>query len=133
MKKIILNRYTLLIFLLLLFIFISALSYATEVSAHLQESVFRLHVIANSDADFDQNLKYIVRDKVIEYMQTICKEDFSKQDYTKLAEDNIDNIKQVALNTVLENGYDYDINVSIGTFEFPTKTYGDVSLPTRIL
>lgn len=129
MKKIFLNRYTLLIFLLILFIFISALSYATEVSAHLQESVFRLHVIANSDEDFDQNLKYMVRDKVIEYMQTICEEDFSKQDYIKLAENNIDNIKQVALNTVLENGYDYDINVSIGSFEFPTKTYGDVSFP----
>lgn len=133
MKKIILNRYTLLIFLLLLFIFVSALSYATEVSAHLADSVFRLHVIANSDEDFDQNLKYMVRDKVIEYMQTICKEDFSKQDYIKLAENNIDNIKQVALNTVLENGYDYNINVSIGNFEFPTKTYGDVSFPARIL
>lgn len=133
MKKVLFNRYTLLIFLLLLFIFVSALSYATEVSAHLQKSVFRLHVIANSDEDFDQNLKYKVRDKVIEYMKTFCKEDFSKQDYINLAENNIDNIKQVALNTVLENGYNYDINVSIGSFEFPTKTYGDVSFPARIL
>lgn len=133
MKKFIFNRYTLLIFLLLLFIFISALSYATKVSAHLQKSVFRLHVIANSDEDFDQNLKYIVRDKVIEYMETLCENGFSKQDYIKIAEDNIDGIKQVALNTVLENGYYYDVNVSIGSFEFPTKTYGDVSFPARFL
>lgn len=133
MKKFIFNRYTLLIFLLLLFIFISALSYATKVSAHLQKSVFRLHVIANSDEDFDQNLKYIVRDKVIEYMETLCENGISKQDYIKIAEDNIDGIKQVALNTVLENGYYYDVNVSIGSFEFPTKTYGDVSFPARFL
>lgn len=129
MKKIIFNRYTLLIFLLLLFIFVSALSYATTVSADLADSVFRLHVIANSDADFDQDLKYIVRDKVIEYMKALCEEEDSKQDYIKIAKDNIDNIKSVAQNTILENGFNYDVNVSIGNFEFPTKIYGDVSFP----
>ena len=132
MKKFLLNRFTLIIFLLLLFIFTSALSYATKVSAHLQESVFRLHVIANSDSDSDQNLKYIVRDKVIEYMKTVCKEGISKDDYIKIAQDNLDNIKKVAQDTVIQNGYDYDIKVSIGEFEFPTKTYGDVSFPAGL-
>lgn len=133
MKKIILNRFTLIIFLLLLFIFVSALSYATKVSAHLADSVFRLHVIANSDTDFDQNLKYIVRDNVINYMKTVCSDGISKQDYIQIAKDNLDNIKKVAQDTVIENGYDYNINVVIGNFEFPTKTYGDVSFPARIL
>ncbi len=133
MKKIIFNRFTLIIFLLLLFIFVSAISYATNVSADLANSVFRLHVIANSDTDFDQNLKYIVRDKVIEYMQTLCEKGISKQDYIEIAQNNIDNIKKVAQDTILENGYTYNVNVSIGNFEFPTKTYGDVSLPARLL
>ncbi len=129
MKKFLLNRFTLVIFLLLLFIFISALSYATEVSTNLADSVFRLHVIANSDSDSDQNLKYIVRDKIIEYMKTICENSISKNDYIKIAQDNLENIKKVAQDTVIQNGYNYNINVSIGNFEFPTKTYGDVSFP----
>lgn len=129
MKKLIFNRFTLIIFLLLLFIFISALSYATNVSAHLADSVFRLHVIANSDADFDQDLKYKVRDKIIEYMETICLDNSSKEDYINIAKNNIDNIKAIAKETILENGFNYDVNVSIGNFEFPTKTYGDVSFP----
>lgn len=129
MKKFILNRFTLVIFLLILFIFVSALSYATNVSANLADSVFRLHVIANSDTDADQNLKYIVRDKVIEYMETICEDGLTKEDYIKLASNNLENIKKVAQDTILENGYNYEINVSIGNFEFPTKTYGDVSFP----
>lgn len=132
MKKFIFNRYVLVTFLLLLFIFISSISYATNVSKHLQDSVFRLHVIANSDEDFDQNLKYKVRDNVIEYMKGICNEGATKEDYIKLAKDNLETIKQIAKNTVLENGYNYDINVSIGDFEFPTKSYGDVSLPAGI-
>lgn len=129
MKKFLLNRFTLIIFLLLLFIFISALSYATEVSADLADSVFRLHVIANSDSDSDQNLKYIVRDKIIEYMKTICEDGISKDDYIKIAQDNLENIKKVAQDTVIQNGYNYNIKVSVGNFEFPTKTYGDVSFP----
>lgn len=133
MKKFLFNRFTLIIFLLLLFIFVSALSYATNVSAHIADSVFRLHVIANSDSDEDQNLKYIVRDKVIEYMKTICDDGISKEDYINIAQNNLGNIKKVAQDTVLENGYNYGVNVSIGNFEFPTKTYGDVSFPARIL
>lgn len=129
MKKFLFNRFTLLILLLLLFIFVSALSYATNVSAHLASGVFRLHVIANSDADFDQNLKYIVRDNVIEYMKTICDEGISRQDYINIAYNNIDNIKKVAQDTIFNNGYNYTVNVSIGNFKFPTKTYGDVTFP----
>ncbi len=129
MKKFIFNRFTLVILLLLLFIFISALSYATNVSAHLADSVFRLHVIANSDEDFDQNLKYKVRDKVIEYMQTLCQDGTSKEDYINIAKNNLYEIKEVAKNTIIENGFNYDVNVYVGNFEFPTKTYGDVSFP----
>lgn len=129
MKKFIFNRFTLVIFLLILFIFICALSYSTNVSAHLADSVFRLHVIANSDTDFDQNLKYTVRDKVLAYMETICEGELSKEDYIKIAYNNLENIQEIAQKTVLENGYNYEVNVSIGNFEFPTKTYGDVSFP----
>ena len=28
-----------------------------------------------------------------------------------------------------KNGYGYPVNIDIGNFEFPTKTYGDISLP----
>ena len=31
--------------------------------------------------------------------------------------------------TIIENGYDYNVEVEIGNFSFPTKTYGDISLP----
>ena len=65
--------------LLFIYIFISAFSYASNVSNDLQNSVFRLHVIANSDSKEDQNLKYIVRDKIIEYMKTICQNCTSKE------------------------------------------------------
>lgn len=41
----------------------------------------------------------------------------------------MENIKKVAQDTVIQSGYNYNVNISIGNFEFPTKTYGDVSFP----
>ena len=68
-----LKKGIILFFLLLLFISISAFSYVNAVSANLSESVFRLHVLANSDSVDDQNLKYKVRDKLIETMNDLSK------------------------------------------------------------
>ena len=61
-----------LLFLLFLYISISAISYVNAVSSNIESSVFRLHVIANSDSKEDQDLKYKVRDSLIEYMNSIC-------------------------------------------------------------
>ena len=66
----VLKRLLLIINLLAIFIVVSALSYVSAVSENISNSVFRLHVIANSDSDEDQHLKYTVRDNLINYMNT---------------------------------------------------------------
>lgn len=123
------SRLLLLIFLLTLFIFFSAYSYVAAVSSDISDSVFRLHVIANSDSQEDQNLKYKVRDALLEYMNTLCSSEFSKEEAMNIAENHIDDFSNIAQDIVTQNGYDYPINVSIGKYNFPTKEYGDVSLP----
>ena len=54
--------------LILLYTLISAISYSNAVSSNLSENIFRLHVIAASNSEEDQNLKYIVRDEILKYM-----------------------------------------------------------------
>lgn len=120
----------LLLFLLFLYITISAFSYVNAVSDDLASSVFRLHVIANSDSKEDQDLKYIVRDNVLSYMNEICKDAKSKTKAIDIATKHQDEFKKIALDTICENGFDYDVDVEIGNFSFPTKTYGDISLPS---
>lgn len=120
------------LFLLLLFLYItiSAFSYVNAVSSDLANSVFRLHVIANSDTKEDQDLKYLVRDNVLSYMNEICKDAKSKQEAIDIATKHQDKFKEIALNTIYENGFDYDVSIEIGNFSFPTKTYGDITLPS---
>lgn len=118
-----------LIFLLMLYTFICALSYVQAVSSNISSNVFRLHVIANSDNNEDQNLKYLVRDSLLEYMKEISNGISTKEEAISLVNDNLDKFKEIALNTIRENGFYYDVNISVGNFYFPTKYYGDISLP----
>lgn len=116
-------------FLLFLYTTICAFSYAQTVSTDISNSVFRLHVIANSDSKEDQDLKYKVRDSLINYMNSICSNCENKQDAINLVTEHKEDFKQIALDTIKANGYSYDVNISIGNFSFPTKDYGDISLP----
>lgn len=123
------KRLTLIIFLLSAFIIVSAVSYVSAVSNNISNSVFRLHVIANSDSDEDQKLKYIVRDNLIQYMNTLTKNITSKEDAIKIAKEHEQDFYNIAVKTIKDNGYDYDVKIEIGNSYFPTKYYGDISLP----
>ncbi len=116
-------------FLLFLYSSICAISYAQNISSDIADSVFRLHVIANSDSKEDQDLKYIVRDSLLAYMNSICKDCKSKQEAISIVEKNKNKFEDIATNTIRENGYSYSVKINIGHFEFPTKNYGDISLP----
>lgn len=123
------KRFIIITFLLALYVFISALSYTRAVCSDIQDSVFRLHVIANSDSDEDQKLKYIVRDSVINYINEISSHASSKEDVMKIAQDNISEIETIAKQTIIEHGYNYNVTVNIGNFFFPSKKYGDITFP----
>ena len=117
-------------FLLFIYTSICAFSYAEYISTDISNSVFRLHVLANSDSKEDQDLKYKVRDSLLNYMNSICSNCSNKEEAINLVEQNQKIFKQIALDTIHNEGYNYDVNINIGNFEFPTKTYGDISLPT---
>ena len=116
---------------ILVFIYIALLSfnYSKAISSNLSDSVFRLHIIANSDSSADQELKLKVRDKIIEYINTLTSNSSDKKDVISIVNNHLDSFKEIALNTIKENGYNYDVNIEIGNFNFPTKTYGDISFP----
>lgn len=115
--------------LLFLYVFISAQSYVTAVSTNLSDAVFRLHVIANSDTDEDQALKLKVRDSLLEYMNEICSNCSTKAEAISIAIDHKDEFQKIAEQTITDNSYNYPVKINIDNFYFPTKNYGDISLP----
>ena len=119
-----------LLFLFTFYIFINAFLYVNQVSSNLQQSVFRLHVIANSNSYEDQNLKYIIRDNLISYMNSICSESSSKEETIEIVSNHISDFTDIANKTIKDNGFDYNAIIEIGNFKFPSKTYGDISFPS---
>lgn len=119
----------LLLILLALYVFICANNYVQAVSSDISNNVFRLHVIANSDSNEDQALKYKVRDELLNYMNLLCEDINSKEEAILLVQNHKEEFKNIALKVIHDEGFDYSVNINIRNFKFPTKTYGDISLP----
>lgn len=95
---------------------------------NIRNSVLRLHVIANSDSNEDQNLKLQVRDAVLEYCDFLSSAQ-NKKDAEETARKHKKEIENVASSVIKENGYEYSVKVEIGKSIFPTKTYENITLP----
>ena len=118
-----------LIILIFIYIFLLSINYTQAVSLNLSDSVFRLHIIANSDSSDDQNLKLKVRDNIIDYMNTLTENTSNKDEVISIASNHLNTFKEIALNTIKDNGYNYNVNIEIGNFYFPTKSYSNISFP----
>ena len=132
MKKLIINKLKficIITFLLFIYISISAISYAQNISSDISNSVFRLHVLANSDSKEDQELKLKVRDALLKYMNSICSNCNSKESAISIVTKNKEIFEKIANKTIQDEGYTYTVKVNIGSYNFPTKHYGDISLP----
>lgn len=127
MKKI--KYFCILSILLFSFVFITISSYAISVSTDLSNNFFRLHILANSDSEEDQALKLKVRDNIIEYMETLTYDGLSKEEVVTLTQNHLDDFKKIAEETIKKEGFDYKVSFKIDNFYFPTKVYGNISLP----
>lgn len=125
MKKI-LTSFTLFI-LFVVFLFCITNNYTNAVSSNLSNNFFRLHILANSDSKSDQELKLKVRDNIIKYMNN---QNFkTKAEASNYVQNNLSKFYEIAEQTIFDNGYNYSVNIQIGNFYFPTKNYGNISLP----
>jgi len=124
-----LKRFLIIFLLFIVYIMIYVFSYSNAIREDISNNVFRLHVIANSNSNEDQNLKYLVRDELIKYMDALCKNVSSKEEAIKIAKENKDEFYNIAQKVIYDNGFNYDVNIDIGNFSFPTKSYGDIALP----
>lgn len=96
---------------------------------NIKDSVLRLHVIANSDSVFDQNLKLKVRDAVIESGALMFSDCSDNETAAKLAEEQKAYLKETAEEVIEAAEKDYDVSLEIGEEYYPTRTYENATLP----
>jgi len=108
-------------------VLLSVLSFE-KAGDNVKNAVLRLHVIANSDTAEDQVLKLQVRDALLKESSAFAAAG-TKQQAEKNVRTQLRALRRTAARVIAKRGYDYDVAVSLEHSRFPTRTYGDVTLP----
>ncbi len=125
--------------LLLLILLISAgvLNHAIRIYAANQqnlqegiaENIIRFHVIANSDSDKDQQLKYQVKDALVQALYPYLKDAKDIEEAQNIITEKLPLIHEVAKGVIEDRGYSYPVRAALSDCYFPMKVYGDYTFP----
>ncbi len=95
----------------------------------LRENILRLHIIANSDSEADQELKLKIRDAILSETGDCFLGVGELEKAEQLALSHIDDFTNIANRVIRENGFDYSAEVYIDDCFFETRHYDTFSLP----
>lgn len=114
---------------LLFALMISAVTAFAADCATLRGQVVRLHILANSDQAFDQQIKLEVRDALLERFGSRLGGSMDKDDARQKARTLLPQIESCAKEVIQKNGYSYEVSAQVVKMYFETRTYGPVTLP----
>ena len=88
----------------------------------------RIHVRANSNETVDQNVKYLIKDDIVEFLTPIVAKCESKEEAISSLKEAKTQIEGVANKVLSERGFDYKAKVSVKNEYFPTRVYDGLTL-----
>lgn len=97
--------------------------------ADIREEVLRLHVIANSDSEIDQQMKLAVRDAVLTTGAEVFDGSVTANEAAEKITPQITKLTAAAKEVIASYGYDYTVTIQITEDYFDTRTYETVTLP----
>ncbi len=113
------------IFGILMTIYINTDKEMNDISGKL----IRLHIVANSDSPEDQALKLKVRDEVIKNISPRLETLKDIEEVRTVINENLPYIETIAQGIVDTQGMAYKVNAVLENHNFPTKIYGNLTLP----
>ena len=99
---------------------------------YLTEHVIRLHVVANSDSQEDQQLKLQVRDGVTAFLADQADPNMTAQQAAQWLEGLLPQLQKVAQSSAATAGWTGRVAVSFNREAFPTREYETFSLPAGV-
>ncbi len=92
----------------------------------------RIHIRADSNSAEDQNVKYVVKNAVVEYLAPFLTEATSKTAAMKIVNKQLRGIKTVCDSVLRENGKNYVATVKLCEEQFPDRCYNGVTLEAGV-
>lgn len=121
------------IFLLSIIISVTAVFICLQkptVSQTQTSQYLRIHIRADSNETGAQAVKYQVRDAVVQYLTPIVANCQTKEQATSQISQRLLSIQAVANSVLQAQNISYSAQASVKTESFPTRVYGEYTLPS---
>lgn len=96
---------------------------------NIRGDVLRLHILANSDSDDDQQLKLCVRDRILEETGDLFLSAVTYEEAVAITDSLLPEIINIAEDEIEKQGYSYDVKAQLGYAFFDTRHYDEYTLP----
>ncbi len=110
---------------------LNTLAFAKECE-NIRSDVLRLHVVADSDSDFDQQLKLKVRDAVLEKGEELFDGSVTADTAQAAITPEIDELESTAIQVLRENGCENSVEITVSDEYFNTRCYEDFTMPAGV-
>ncbi len=109
--------------------FIDSFSEFSASCENIREKVLRLHIIANSDSAYDQEIKLKIRDRILKESENLFYTDESVLSAKEKALENLEYIERIANNELIKNGLEPNAKAEFSNMFFNTRVYDNYTLP----
>lgn len=92
-------------------------------------NVVRIHIRANSNSECDQEVKLLVRDKVINFITPKIANCSNSEEVKEVLSNNLTQLESLSNQVLSANGYDYTSNAEIRNEYFPSRDYDGEVFP----
>ena len=109
-----------------------SITYFSSVSGEIRENVVRLHILADSNSEIDQNVKLKVRDALLEKNTQLLSDKVTPKNATEYFKNSKDELEQCANEVLKENGLNYKATITLSKEYYTTRVYEDLTFPAGV-
>ncbi len=113
-------------------LFTCSLDSAIDTSESIAEKVFRLHIIANSDTQIDQNVKLLVRDELLKAADSWYQNCHTAEEAVAVSRLHLSEAQSIAQRVLNTHHFHYHAAVNVDKEFFDTRQYEHFTLPSGI-
>lgn len=111
---------------LALCIAILAVVFILTEKADMQKDCIRIHIRANSNCEYDQQVKMMIRDRLVDYLTPILSNAKDKKEARSLINGELSTITGLAGDMLEDMGINYGVSCAIKREEFPLRSYNGI-------
>lgn len=101
-------------------------------STQQQPQYLRIHIRANSNSNIDQNVKYQVKEAVVDAISPKLQGIANFDEACEIMNENLQLMQNQADMVLKKNGFDYTSTIRLAREEFPTREYQGLTLESGV-